>query len=537
MIWEQIQTAKRKKYDLHVVWLDLENAFVLHKLITFALEFFHIPTCIQNLVSNSCSSFQVCYTTQETTTGWHQLEKEMDKQPYYIIISFVLREVYRQNSISSVLLVTSQSGAVKGREEAGRKHAGRLRWQCEAFSSTMNSYSDYDSDGYSSNEDADYVPSDDNLSEDDINECEKEDPLHKDDNVPHPDDGSRTKSKKKLISMRKRKKGVLKLKQEEMDGCGAEETVLPQEEVVKPTEVKEVDDERQKKKSDDLWASFLSDVGTRPKESTAAPQSSIIQKADSSASKAAPLTTETKAAEPATVTITKVFDFAGEEVSAKRPAGVSSILSRFGGKKQKMSTLEKSKMDWDAFKSEEGITEELAIHNRGKEGFVERKNFLERVDHRQFELEKAVKMLRVVVSIDGFGGSDKTCWNGFVEFDKALWCCAPHLTTFDIDKIGRSFALKHKELMNSRVQLVDRQQAMNHLDVFCPAIKESTLQFQLQLSQQIYASATGGEVYAPCGSETVPKQTPLVCWGFFCGDGASLNIDQRFSRGFVPQRF
>ncbi|AWP07971.1 putative craniofacial development protein 1 [Scophthalmus maximus] len=300
----------------------------------------------------------------------------------------------------------------------------------------MNSYSDYDSDGYSSNEDADYVPSDDNLSEDDINECEKEDPLHKDDNVPHPDDGSRTKSKKKLISMRKRKKGVLKLKQEEMDGCGAEETVLPQEEVVKPSEVKEVDDERQKKKSDDLWASFLSDVGTRPKESTAAPQSSIIQKADSSASKAAPLTTETKAAEPATVTITKVFDFAGEEVrvnkevsadskeakiylkslnteqeedgeeekssspsqptlpgtSAKRPAGVSSILSRFGGKKQKMSTLEKSKMDWDAFKSEEGITEELAIHNRGKEGFVERKNFLERVDHRQFELEKAVRL-------------------------------------------------------------------------------------------------------------------------------------------------
>lgn len=45
-----------------------------------------------------------------------------------------------------------------------------------------------------------------------------------------------------------------------------------------------------------------------------------------------------------------------------------SILGRIGGKKAKMSTLEKSKMDWDAFKSEEGITEELAIHNRGREG-------------------------------------------------------------------------------------------------------------------------------------------------------------------------
>ncbi|KAM3850034.1 craniofacial development protein 1, partial [Diretmus argenteus] len=78
--------------------------------------------------------------------------------------------------------------------------------------------------------------------------------------------------------------------------------------------------------------------------------------------------------------------------SVKRLAGVSSILTHLGGKKQKMSTLEKSKMDWDAFKSEEGITEELAIHNRGKDGYVERKNFLERVDHRQFELEKAVRL-------------------------------------------------------------------------------------------------------------------------------------------------
>lgn len=54
--------------------------------------------------------------------------------------------------------------------------------------------------------------------------------------------------------------------------------------------------------------------------------------------------------------------------SAKRPAGMSGILSHISGKKSKMSTLEKSKMDWDTFKSEEGIAEELAIHNRGKDG-------------------------------------------------------------------------------------------------------------------------------------------------------------------------
>ncbi|XP_053283734.1 craniofacial development protein 1 isoform X2 [Pleuronectes platessa] len=272
-------------------------------------------------------------------------------------------------------------------------------------------YCDYDSDGYSSNEDADYVPSDDNLSEDDINQCLKEDPLYEDDVVPHPDDVSKTKRKKKAISMRKRKKGVLKFEMEGGDGGEAQESHPAQEEMVKSRGEGDVDEEKSKKKSDDLWA-------------------------DSPAMKTALLTKETTASEPANVTVTKVFDFAGEEVrvnkvvsansregqsylksqnaepeengekdinsspgqqplpgtSAKRPAGMSSLLSRMGGKKQKMSTLEKSKMDWDAFKSEEGITEELAIHNRGREGFVERKNFLERVDHRQFELEKAVRL-------------------------------------------------------------------------------------------------------------------------------------------------
>ncbi|KAK2918331.1 craniofacial development protein 1 [Channa argus] len=296
------------------------------------------------------------------------------------------------------------------------------------------SYSDYDSDGYSSNEDADYVPSDDNLSEDDINECEKEERLHEDNDVPHPDSVRKKIRKKKDICVRKRMKGVLKVETEERDGDGEDAPPPPHKVVEKTTEV--VNDEaKEKKKSDDLWASFLSDVGSRPKHSTAL-HSRTTQKADSSVSNVAPMTTETEASIPAKVTITKVFDFAGEEVrmnkevsadsreaknylksqfneqyeeedqqksssgdqptlpgpSTKRPAGMSSILTRIGGKKQKMSTLEKSKMDWDAFKSEEGITEELAIHNRGRQGYVERKNFLERVDHRQFELEKAVRL-------------------------------------------------------------------------------------------------------------------------------------------------
>lgn len=297
-------------------------------------------------------------------------------------------------------------------------------------------YSDYDSDGYSSNEDADYVPSDDCHSEDDINECEKEDPLHSDEDVPHPENASKKKRKKINISMRNRKKGVLREDKEEKGGVGAKGALLSQEEVLKPSEVEKEDDALQKKKSDDLWENFLSDVGSRSKDFTTATQPSATEEDGFPVLKVTPSSSATEELEPAKVTITEVFDFAGEEVrvnkevsadsreaksylknqktkqdgiqdkekslspmppcppgpSARRPAGLTGILGRIGGKKQKMSTLEKSKMDWDAFKSEEGISEELAIHNRGKEGYVERKNFLERVDNRQFELEKAVRL-------------------------------------------------------------------------------------------------------------------------------------------------
>lgn len=77
MIWEQIQTAKRNKSDLHVVWLDLANAYgsVPHQLIWYALSFFHIPPCIQSLISTYFNNLQVCYSTSTATTGWYQQQK------------------------------------------------------------------------------------------------------------------------------------------------------------------------------------------------------------------------------------------------------------------------------------------------------------------------------------------------------------------------------------------------------------------------------------------------------------------------------
>ncbi|XP_061629438.1 craniofacial development protein 1 isoform X2 [Phyllopteryx taeniolatus] len=255
-------------------------------------------------------------------------------------------------------------------------------------------YSDDDSDGYSSSEDADYAPSDDNVSEDDINECEKEEPSDESDGVPHPDNVTKRSVKKNGSSLRKRPKRVLKVDGEEKNGGGTEEARPLQEDVEKLTQIQNDDEATQKKQSDDLWARFLSDVAPRPKASMGASPTHTTPEAHSLASSVC-MRTESQESDPAKVTIVKVFDFAGEEISvssSKRPAGMSGLLSRIGGKKQRISTLEKSKMDWDAFKYEEGITEELAIHNRGRDGYVERKNFLERVDHRQFEMEKEVRL-------------------------------------------------------------------------------------------------------------------------------------------------
>jgi Bucentaur or craniofacial development len=48
--------------------------------------------------------------------------------------------------------------------------------------------------------------------------------------------------------------------------------------------------------------------------------------------------------------------------------GLSGLMSQIKGKGTKLSTLEKSQMDWQNFKSKEGITEEIQTHNRGKQG-------------------------------------------------------------------------------------------------------------------------------------------------------------------------
>ncbi|KAJ1104030.1 hypothetical protein NDU88_001445 [Pleurodeles waltl] len=286
--------------------------------------------------------------------------------------------------------------------------------------------SDFDSDEYVSSEDEDYVPSGEEYSEDDVNELVDEDDVDGVETAPQTEVNKKRRAKG--LQPRKRKKGGLALELQDTGGTpgppDAEAPDFSQEKVAKK-------EEDQKKKADDLWATFLTDVGQKPKATVPASTSKEhLQAATKTDQKPQETQNSEKPKDAAKVTITKVFDFAGEEVRVtkevaassreaksylkqqdvdaqqgspppvaspagsglKRPGGVNSVLGSLIGKKQKMSTLEKSKLDWETFKEQEGIGEELAIHNRGKDGYIERKSFLERVDHRQFELERDIRL-------------------------------------------------------------------------------------------------------------------------------------------------
>ena len=51
-----------------------------------------------------------------------------------------------------------------------------------------------------------------------------------------------------------------------------------------------------------------------------------------------------------------------------------------------VSTVEKTSFDWENYKNEHGITEDVEKYT--KNGYLTKQDFLNRVDLRQFEMEK-----------------------------------------------------------------------------------------------------------------------------------------------------
>lgn len=184
-----------------------------------------------------------------------------------------------------------------------------------------------------------------------------------------------------------------------------------------------------KERADALWADFLSDTNTiASKSNTNTPATkTIVDKTNEPERSVHPTVDKVTK-----TTVTETFEFAGEKINVvkevtndtklvdkaalpkrnvlpttnsltkpglpfgKRPAtggGLSSVLGQLG-KKNKISTLEKTKLDWNSFKKNEGIDEELQTFNKGKDGYLERQDFLQRTDVRQFEIEKTLRQTK-----------------------------------------------------------------------------------------------------------------------------------------------
>lgn len=63
-----------------------------------------------------------------------------------------------------------------------------------------------------------------------------------------------------------------------------------------------------------------------------------------------------------------IFDLPCINLIVSFVGGIESIMSVIDGKKPKLGTLDKSKMDWEKFVKEEGIKEDLQTFNKGKDG-------------------------------------------------------------------------------------------------------------------------------------------------------------------------
>ena len=76
------------------------------------------------------------------------------------------------------------------------------------------------------------------------------------------------------------------------------------------------------------------------------------------------------------------------------------------GKKPKLGTLDKSKMDWNSFVQEEGIKEELQTHNKGKDGQVSQdcsESF------SSYDVTSVLSLLRVFNTIQSYVLCPTTC--------------------------------------------------------------------------------------------------------------------------------
>ena len=87
-----IKEARIRGSDLTLVWLDLANAYgsIPHQLIMEALQHYHVPDPMQNLIKNYFSNIKLRFTVRSETTRWIDLERGIVTGCTISVILFVM---------------------------------------------------------------------------------------------------------------------------------------------------------------------------------------------------------------------------------------------------------------------------------------------------------------------------------------------------------------------------------------------------------------------------------------------------------------
>ena len=81
-----------------------------------------------------------------------------------------------------------------------------------------------------------------------------------------------------------------------------------------------------------------------------------------------------------------------ERAKARGLSGLDALILKLE-KSKKLSVLDKTKMDWKKVKdTNEDIDEELALHRKSKNTYVEQQNFLQQAEYREYEKERDARL-------------------------------------------------------------------------------------------------------------------------------------------------
>uniref|UniRef100_U5EN00 Craniofacial development protein 1 n=1 Tax=Corethrella appendiculata TaxID=1370023 RepID=U5EN00_9DIPT len=145
--------------------------------------------------------------------------------------------------------------------------------------------------------------------------------------------------------------------------------------------------DEEKSRVDSLWADFLATDDSSSKSTEKSDKKENETANSSKIEKKEETTTTAKTTKLPTILSNRSKLGSGFSKGTGAASGLQSVLGIIG-KKSGLSTLEKSKSDWNKFKTNEGISEEIQTHNKGKAGYLDKQDFLQRTDLRQFEIEK-----------------------------------------------------------------------------------------------------------------------------------------------------